>query len=196
MLSILNKYTGEGVKVAVVDDGICPQHEEVGNISGGIEIELDCNEQIIYKSNYFNDSLASHGTICAAIIKRKAPKVEIYSVKIFGSEMRCDVRILSAAIHWAIDNKMNIVNLSLGTIGTDHLTPLWEVCQLACNRRVVIVSAMNARGFISYPAAFPQVISVGSNERYNEYDYTYHPDVRTKFVAAGGEYLFPIIQQN
>jgi len=186
MSSDLFSYTGKGVKVAIVDDGICPQ---LVNIAGGAQIKLGYDGQIIYEANYLSDDPTSHGTICAVIIKRKAPDAQIYSVKVFGSEMRCDVRALTAAIHWAIKNEMNVVNLSLGTIGTDHLTLLWEACQLACDHRIIIVSATHNRGFVSYPAAFPQVIAVGKDDRYEGYDYTYHPDGCVQFAASGSERL-------
>jgi len=39
MSSDLFSYTGKGVKVAVVDDGICQECDEIGDIAGGVRYE-------------------------------------------------------------------------------------------------------------------------------------------------------------
>ena len=44
--------TGRGVNVAVVDSGIDPAHPKVGPVSGGVDISVGADRQIIYTSAY------------------------------------------------------------------------------------------------------------------------------------------------
>ena len=183
----LSRYNGKGIKVAVVDDGISLLHPDVKEIAGGVKIEVDSKDHIIYSGDYLNEDPTSHGTVCAAIIKRKATQAQLYSVKILGDDLCADPRVLIAAIQWAIEKETHLVNLSLGVTGVSHILPLRDVCKAACEKGIVIICAAHPRGQLSYPAAFPEVITVGKNDLYEDYDYTYHPELRTEFIASGVE---------
>lgn len=184
----LSGYTGKGIKVAVVDDGISLSNPDIREITGGVKIGIGDNGDIYYDGDYLNEDPFSHGTMCAAIIKKKAIGVQLYSLKILDEDLQADTRTLIAAVNWSIENGMNIINLSLGTTGVEHIVPLQEVCKAACERGIIIVCATNHQGFLSYPAAFPEVIAVGGNDHYEEYDYTYEPGMRAEFIACSNEY--------
>ena len=80
MLNIINirkeGYTGKGIKIAIIDEGINSFKEKM-EVSGGYNF--------IDNSDNYNDS-SGHGTAIASIIKSKefgiAANVEIYSLKI------------------------------------------------------------------------------------------------------------------
>lgn len=179
-------YTGKGVKVAVIDDGICPQCDEIGNIAGGIRIEIDAQCHVIYKDQYICEDI-THGTMCAAIILKRDPDVELYSVSILNADLCADIKSLIAAIYWAIDNEMDIINLSLGVLGGEHVTELRQACKSACQHGIIIVSATHKEYLPSYPAAFPETIGVGQDRFHEGYTYSYTPGAHTDFVACGTE---------
>lgn len=64
------------------------------------------------------------------------------------------------AIYWAIDNKVNIINMSFGT--TTDSEALRQAIQDAHNAGILIVAAAGNNGVIEYPAAYDEVIAVGS----------------------------------
>ncbi len=184
----LEDCSGKGVKVAIVDDGIHVSPTTIRHIAGGISITIDDNEKVICDDDYFNDDPSSHGTICAAIIQRRAPDAELYSIKIMDDTLFASPIALIAAIEWAIKNEMDLINLSMGTTGTEYIVPMRNACKAACENGIVIVSSTHSKGLVSYPSAFSsEVISVDGAEYYEGYDYTYHPGSRGEFLARSIE---------
>ncbi|WP_265416743.1 S8 family serine peptidase [Alkalihalobacillus deserti] len=129
-------YTGKGVKVAVVDTGVA-KHEDL-IITGGISFPS-------YTSSFFDDN--GHGTHVAGIIGARnnnygtvgiAYESSIYAVKVL------DQNDVIAGIDWSITNKMDIVNLSLGTIS--HSSTLKQVVDKAYSQGVLVVAAVGNNG--------------------------------------------------
>ena len=99
---------GRGVSVAVIDSGVNPEHPHVGAVAGGVKIGLSGEV-----SEDFVDRLG-HGTAVFAAIQEKAPEAEIFAVRVFDDRLRTSVRALVAAIDWAAERGVRVVNLSLG----------------------------------------------------------------------------------
>ncbi len=59
--------------------------------------------------------VSGHGTACAGIIHSIAPEAEIYSVRVLGRNMGGRAIQFAAGLDWAIENDMQVVNLSLST---------------------------------------------------------------------------------
>ena len=115
------RFTGRGVKVAVVDSGIEPNHPKIGPIAGGVGFCTVADG--IQREEDFSDR-AGHGTACAGIIRKLAPEAELYGIRIFDESLTTDGQSLVAAIAWAIEEGMGVVNLSLGTIDPAYKRPL------------------------------------------------------------------------
>lgn len=164
-------YTGKGVKIAVLDTGISPHDDLV--ISGGTSISS-------YTSSYYDDN--GHGTHVAGIIGAKdnsigtvgaAPDASIYAVKVLGANGSGLTSDIIFGIDWAIANKMNIINLSLGT-QQDSLA-LKEAINKATNNGIIVIAAAgndgNATGTgdtVDYPAKYDNVIAVGATDSSNK----------------------------
>ena len=100
--------TGRGVRVAVIDSGVHAAHPHIGRIAGGVTIaESPIDEP-------FTD-LLGHGTAVMAAIQEKAPEAEYFAVRVFRSELRTSAEILCRAIEWCINQRIDVINLSLGS---------------------------------------------------------------------------------
>jgi hypothetical protein len=44
----------------------------------------------------------------------------VFAVKVFTDRLVTSIEILEAALRWAIEQKMQVVNLSLGTANPEH----------------------------------------------------------------------------
>jgi subtilisin len=172
----LQQSTGRKVKVAVVDSGINAHHSHVQLVSGGVGITCDSDGLIAFNDDYRDHQ--GHGTAIAGILRFKAPDVELYSVKVFAERLRTDSRVLAAAIRSCIANDMRIINLSLGTHQISEVDSLRLACEMAVQRDIILVAA-GAEGERIFPASFPCVISVSSDERcgWSEYVYQEHSEV-------------------
>ena len=108
--------TGKGVKVAVVDSGIEHDHPAVGGmVRGGVVVEWDetLEDRLRYDPDEHPIDVAGHGTGCAGIIHKLAPEAELYSVRVLGTNMSGRAWQFGAGVNWAIENGMDVVNLSL-----------------------------------------------------------------------------------
>lgn len=88
------------------------------------------------------------------------PNIELTSLRVLDEDNEAPVSRVIAAIEWAIDNDINILNLSWG-IDTDN-ADLHNVIKRAYNKGILIIAAAGNDGEITYPAKYDEVIAVGS----------------------------------
>ena len=152
--------TGRGVKVGIIDSGIDNGHVAVsGVVRGWSEPVSDSDDVISYNMDPHED-LFGHGTACAGIIHGIAPGAELYSVRVLGRRLSGKGSIFAAGLRWALDNDMNVVNLSLGTPNREHFSQFHELVDEAYYRGVILVTAANNLPVVSFPSLYSAVISV------------------------------------
>ncbi len=93
--------------IAIIDSGINPWHVHVQGVEGGVAFHLN-SEGEITEDDDFRDAIG-HGTAIAGIIREKVPFARIYAVKIFHEELNAPVSLLLAALEWAIDRNIRII---------------------------------------------------------------------------------------
>jgi subtilisin len=183
--------TGRGVKVAVIDSGIDNAHPEIaGSVKGYVAIGVR-RDGITYDTASHADAYG-HGTACAGIIRRIAPDCEIYSIKILGPDLTGRGLAFAAALHWAIENGMQVCNLSLGTTMSEFSTIIRDLSHLALCRKIMLVAAAHNSAGPSCPSMFASTISVAAftgdaHEQggSDSYAYTYTPRAEAEFGAPG-----------
>jgi subtilisin len=117
------------VRIGIVDSGVHAGHPLVGSIAGGVVI---AGEDL--------DDHLGHGTAVAATIRQLAPDAELYIVKIFDRSLACPAATLLRGLAWCIDNRMDLVNLSLGTCNDEHQPALVELVRRAVAGGIRIVA--------------------------------------------------------
>lgn len=176
--------TGKGVRVAVVDSGIDNDHPAIAGAVKGWAEPVEAGGRIDFRTKPHSDS-CGHGTACAGIIRSLAPDVELYSVKVLGSDMSGTGMLFAAGLHWAIENGMQVVNLSLGTTKKDFYAILHELADTAYFRRIVLVAAANNLPVNSFPSLYASVISVACQTDSDPLRYCYNPAPPVEFSAPG-----------
>lgn len=180
--------TGKGVKVAVVDSGIEYDHPAVGNaVKYGIKVEFDpeADNHIRYEPDDPPEDVAGHGTACAGIIHAIAPEAEIYSVRVLGSEMAGRAIQFAAGLDWAIENGMQVINLSLSTAKEDYFALFHDLVDQAYFKNVNLVCAVNNVPAPSYPSQYASVISVAAHFGQDPLIFYYNPSPPVEFGAPG-----------
>ena len=166
-------YTGEGVKIAILDSG-CIQHNDLkNNIIGGKNFTTEGSE------TDYND-LNGHGTHCAGIIAGNgkvmgvAPNSKLLILKVLEKDGNGNCQGLYDAINYAIEQKVDIISMSLG-MPTD-IIEIHNVVKKAIDNNICVVCACGNEGDgksftneYSYPAGYNEAISVGAidNARVN-----------------------------
>jgi len=146
--------TGKGVAVAVIDSGVNPDHPHVSGVAGGVRIDL-----VGDASDDFVDRLG-HGTAVFAAIQEKAAGADIFAVRVFEDQLRTSARALVAAIDWAAERRMQVVNLSLGTLREEHAGPLGQALERLARAGGVVVAAAESDGQRWWPGSLPSAIGV------------------------------------
>jgi subtilisin family serine protease len=147
--------SGRGARIAVIDSGVNARHPHIVSLAGGISVlpggieEGSCTD------------LLGHGTAVMAAIQEKAPRAEYFAVKVFHSGLRTSTECLVTAIEWAIDQRMDVVNLSLGTRNLDHVARFETVIASAAKNGVLLVAAREAESQPCLPGSLPGVFGVG-----------------------------------
>jgi hypothetical protein len=159
----LSTATGAGVRVALIDSGINPQHSHVGGISGGCGF-LATPAGDVQATEDYTDRIG-HGTALAGILRAKAPQVELYAVKIFAERLAASLAVLEAALRWALEQQMHLINLSLGTANPDHRERMHAVVAEANRLGTLLVAASPPGHEAMLPAALPGVIGVAGDDR-------------------------------
>ncbi|WP_176222111.1 S8 family peptidase [Tuberibacillus sp. Marseille-P3662] len=183
-----SKVTGKGVKVAVIDTGVDCDHPDL-NIAGGVST-------VNYTNSYEDDS--GHGTHVAGIIAAQdnnigtvgvAPGVSLYAIKALGSDGRGVQSSVIAGIEWAINNKIDIINLSLAT--PNGSKALQRMLTKAYQSGIIIIGAAgnvksNDDGnTVQYPAKYKSVMAVGAIDRDNQHPYFSAEGSSLELVAPG-----------
>lgn len=140
------------MRVAVVDSGVNPAHPHISGVAGGVSIDATgvvvpgvCLDQL------------GHGTAVMAAIQEKAAgaAAEYFAVKVFHDSLRTSARCLLRALEWALDEQMDVVNLSLGTTNPAHAVHFAPLVARAVAEGVTLVSALP-----QYPGCMEGVVGV------------------------------------
>jgi hypothetical protein len=145
--------SGRGVKVAVIDSGVNAAHP---HILGPVKtIVLG-----VAHSGESEEDRLGHGTAVTAAIQEKAPDAEYFAVKLFGSSLRATTSLLIEAIEWAVANRMDVINLSLGTGKMEARDRFQALVDRGRSAGSVLVSARVNNLHLMLPGSLPQVIGV------------------------------------
>ncbi len=180
--------TGKGIKVAIVDTGVEYDHPAVGGqVRGGVNVEWDTSVDgnIRYDLTDKPEDLAGHGTACAAIIHSMAPEAELYSVRVLGTNMSGRAYQFAAGVDWAVQNGMDVVNLSLSTAKQEYFAMFHSLSDDAYFKNVPLVSAASNFPEASYPSLYSSVFSVSSHAGKDPFTYYYNPAPPVEFGAPG-----------
>ena len=159
-------YTGKGVKIAMIDSGVNPAHPHVGGVAGGARIS---SGDVNLSSDYLD--YLGHGTAVAGAIREKAPDALLYAVKVFDGALTTKIETIINAIDWCVEQRIDIINLSLGTTNQDHREILERAVDQAAEYGSVLVAASEMSGERSFPGCIKSVIGVAvdwecSRDRY------------------------------
>ena len=177
-------YTGLGAKVAVLDTGIDYKHPDLDdNCYGGVNV-------INPRKSYKDDN--GHGTHVAGIIAAEnngigvvgvAPDASLYGVKALDRNGSGWLSDIIAGLEWCVNNRMDVVNMSLGT--NSDIQALHDACDAASATVILVAAAGNDGGAVDYPAAYNSVIAVSATNISDGLAYfsSYGPEIE---IAAPG----------
>jgi subtilisin family serine protease len=163
--------TGSAVKVAVVDTGVTVRDDLTGAVDAGYNF---------VSNNTLTSDDVGHGTAVASLIAARGNNnlgmagvcwsCRILPVKVLDRNGEGLDSTIASGIIWAAGHGAKIINLSLGGPGSSQV--LQDAVFMATTAGVLVVAAAgnDGSGVRSYPAAYPDVLSVGATQRCPNFD--------------------------
>lgn len=166
ILDNCSNYTKE-IVVGVIDTGIMKEHEAIkGRFKGGKSFIKVPNGKAT-DGGYDN---IGHGTnVAGVIIDSTLPNTKLMSYQIFTEDKKATNSASALAILQAIEDEVDVINMSLGGEGKDTLEE--AAIQKAEDKNIKVVAASgnetyNFENTRVYPACFDTVITAGSIDQY------------------------------
>ena len=160
-----NESTGSGIGVAVLDTGICENHEDLTVLGGTNTID----------GTHWGSDGYGHGTHVAGTIAALdnavgvvgvAPSAMLYAVKVLDDTGSGTDSSVAAGIEWAVNNNIPLLNMSLGS--TRRSQTLKAACDNAYAAGHLLVSSAGNEGLgrdtVTYPAKHDSVIAVSASD--------------------------------
>lgn len=167
-----NRLTGKGIKIAVIDTGVDYKHPDLKkNFKGGFDIVDQDNDPM---ETTEGESLKTiHGTHVAGIIaadgkiKGVAPDAEIFAYRALGPGGKGTTEQVIEAIEKAVEDGVDIINLSLGNTVNGPDWPTSIALDNAVEKGVVAVTSNGNSGpdmwTVGSPGTSMRAISVGAS---------------------------------
>lgn len=163
------RTTGIGIRVGVIDTGIDPNHEYV-SVYGGASF-------VPGVASWHDDE--GHGTHVAGIMVGRqqlgwfgvACDAQVYALKVLNANGTGQASWVLQGLDWAVRNRMDVVNLSLGSDVPSANTPYSQPFETAGARLIangcfIAAAAGNAGNspnhWVGQPARCPSYMAVGS----------------------------------
>jgi subtilisin len=175
--------TGAGVRVCILDSGVELGHPLVGEVQRSVAVTKS-EDGIVIADDDAGD-LCGHGTACAGIVRMLAPECELTSVRVLGAGYTGSAAVLMAGLEWAIEQRFDIINMSLSTTKKQYVDRLHELADAAYFKRTMLVASAHNMPVDSFPWRFASVISVGSHESPDPYLVYANPSPPVEFFARG-----------
>jgi hypothetical protein len=180
----LSKYTGKGIKIAVIDDGYIS--------------ELDNDGILLY--NYLghkvtnSESSIFHGKQCIEIIKTHAKNSTIISIDATDNLKHIITEeTIIKSIELAIKLNVDIINFSQGL---DTLSSqLDEVIKQALEEDIIICASKNSNQLLTYPADLVGVFRIEMSKEIKELlctNNTFIVPCEKIYFEKESKYIFPI----
>jgi len=150
--------TGQGITVAVVDSGVDYTHPDLGaGIGPGFKVVGGYDA---YNNDEDPMDDLGHGTHVAGIIAANggvrgvAPDARILAVKVLNSGGSGSWSTVVAGVEWAVKNGAQVINMSLGGVGTPD-DPVSQSVDNAVQAGVLVVVAAGNSGPSFYTLGSP-----------------------------------------
>lgn len=184
---------GKGIRIAIIDSGIAPAHTDLQD--SVIEAED------FSSSKFGTGDTIGHGTHVAGIIAARnnssgvvgiAYEAKLLIAKVVGDDGLATPSAVEKAIHWAIKNNADIINISLGA---QYDSPIIKnAIEEAIDKGLFIICSAGNNGAnvdrgIDYPGRYQSTIAVGSVDHSKKVSHFTSRGDQLDIVAPGEEIL-------
>ncbi|NQX44400.1 DUF1611 domain-containing protein [Paenibacillus tritici] len=163
----------KNVRIAIIDSGISGKSEFINNVSESYILSQDDGNFTILLGEATD--YIGHGTAVAHIIHKINSQTEFVCFRICNDVLDIDEKGLLYVLEYIYDNiGVDVINISAGITYLSMHRELNEACKKLYQKGVIIVSAFDNDGAVSYPAAFDEVVGVDTKDEYDNKNDIYY----------------------
>lgn len=104
-----------------------------------------------------------HGTAVLDTLAGAAPLPQFCVAQVFSESWQCSPLQIAAAVHWLIEQRVALINLSLG-LRSDRPV-LRAACAAAREAGILLCASSPAQGEPVFPASYPEVLRITGDAR-------------------------------
>ena len=147
-------------------------------------------EEVIESNYRYRAGEITHGDIVSRIIQNTSNNsITIHYIKLFQDGERGKVDDLVSALKWCLSNRIEIINLSIGSYLQQDYWKLREIIGLLIQNNCKIIAACNNYGYFTSPANMSGVLGV---KAFSEIpmEMVDKPCISGEYVLAQGQFKF------
>ena len=157
--SASNLARGDGVTVAVIDNGLKLSHPLFDSaLTADMYDYIDGDEV----PEEVEGSLYGHGTFVSGLVRLAASECKVMPLRAFDSSGTGASFYAAMAIWDAISHGVDIINMSFGSYVSDEFLAMAVVDAHAAGIVMVAAAGNDSTDFPTYPAAYPEVLAVSA----------------------------------
>lgn len=177
--------------IVVIDSGVDYSLLRNSNNINGIAVKKN-DFQEHYISDDIRDQIG-HGTAVCSVIIKESPSLRIFMIKLFDTFGSIDLDDIIYALTYIKNNiKCKVINMSFGVSYCEDISYFEKICKELIQSGIIIVSAYDNLGTISYPAFFDDVIGVDISLKDSSMDgYTFNDNSPVNITFHSSQQLLP-----
>ncbi|APU12172.1 MULTISPECIES: S8 family serine peptidase [Actinoalloteichus] len=167
-------FSGEGVRVAVLDTGYDPTHPDLVDNVAGAENLIEPGAEVtdpVGHGTHVAATIAGSGAASDGRYRGVAPDAELLHGKVCELD-GCPTDVIIAGMQWAVDQQASVINLSLGSYPSDGTDPLSQAIDdlTASSGALFVVAAGNRGGdsTVEAPGAADSALTVAASTKQDE----------------------------
>lgn len=165
-------YDGTGEKVAVLDTGIDPNHPDVKNAILKTKSFIDGQDYVDKQGHgtHVASTIAGSGAASGGKYKGVAPGAKLLIGKVLGNDGSGPMSAIIDGMQWAVQEKADVVSMSLGGDASDGTDPLSQAVNNLSNtsNTLFVIAAGNAgpaKGTVAMPGSAEKALTVGAVDK-------------------------------
>lgn len=174
----MNPTKKQRIRVGIVDSGFCQDVPWANRV-------LESAAIVTHEGDLFLDEakpdVLGHGSAVLQVIAENAPNVDFVLAQVFRDRLTATPSQIAAAIEWLVEQKVDLITLSLGLRNDREILRL--ACQEALGKGVLILASTPAKGDPVYPAAYPGVFRMTGDARCQKNEISC---LKTQYADFGG----------
>lgn len=159
MFGFNDNLSGKNSSICIIDSG-APEHKDIISVFDAMDF-IDNSKSVKDTIGHSTMMAGIIGSLNKSEISGIAPESELLFSKVINISGVCNYKSIVSAVLWAIIKKVDIILLAIGS-SLDY-SVLHDAIKKAKSHNITVISAANLENNeLSYPAAYEEVLSVGT----------------------------------